>query len=37
LANLAAGLAVGESGTVAISREKLTKAMAGLRRAKSGT
>jgi len=32
LANLAAGLAVGESGTVAISREKLAKAMAGLRR-----
>jgi D-beta-D-heptose 7-phosphate kinase/D-beta-D-heptose 1-phosphate adenosyltransferase len=32
LANLAAGLAVGESGTVAISHEKLTKAMAGLRR-----
>jgi len=31
LANLAAGLAVGESGTVAISREKLVKAMAGLR------
>ena len=30
LANLAAGLAVGESGTVAISREKLAKAMAGL-------
>jgi len=33
LANLAAGLAVGESGTVAISREKLANAMAGLRRA----
>ena len=32
LSNLAAGLAVGESGTVAISREKLAKAMAGLRR-----
>jgi D-beta-D-heptose 7-phosphate kinase/D-beta-D-heptose 1-phosphate adenosyltransferase len=32
LANLAAGLAVGESGTVAISGEKLAKAMAGLRR-----
>jgi hypothetical protein len=32
LANLAAGLAVGESGTVAVSREKLAKAMAGLRR-----
>ena len=32
LANLAAGLAVGESGTVAISHEKLSKAMAGLRR-----
>jgi D-beta-D-heptose 7-phosphate kinase/D-beta-D-heptose 1-phosphate adenosyltransferase len=36
LANLAAGLAVGESGTVAISREKLAKAMAGLRRSKRG-
>jgi D-beta-D-heptose 7-phosphate kinase / D-beta-D-heptose 1-phosphate adenosyltransferase len=33
LSNLAAGLAVGESGTVAISREKLANAMAGLRRA----
>ncbi len=32
LSNLAAGLAVGESGTVAISREKLKKAMANLRR-----
>jgi D-beta-D-heptose 7-phosphate kinase / D-beta-D-heptose 1-phosphate adenosyltransferase len=32
LANLAAGLAVGESGTVAISSEKLEKAVAGLRR-----
>lgn len=32
LANLAAGLAVGESGTVAISAGKLAKAMAGLRR-----
>jgi bifunctional ADP-heptose synthase (sugar kinase/adenylyltransferase) len=32
LSNLAAGLAVGESGTVAISREKLVKAMASLRR-----
>jgi D-beta-D-heptose 7-phosphate kinase / D-beta-D-heptose 1-phosphate adenosyltransferase len=32
LANLAAGLAVGESGTVAISRKKLAKAMAGLRK-----
>jgi rfaE bifunctional protein kinase chain/domain len=32
LANLAAGLAVGESGTVAISREKLAKAIAGVRR-----
>lgn len=32
LSNLAAGLAVGESGTVAISREKLANAMAGLRR-----
>jgi D-beta-D-heptose 7-phosphate kinase/D-beta-D-heptose 1-phosphate adenosyltransferase len=32
LANLAAGLAVGESGTVAISREKLAKAVTGLRR-----
>ena len=36
LANLAAGLAVGESGTVAISSEKLAKAMAGLRRSKRG-
>ena len=36
LANLAAGLAVGESGTVAISRDKLAKAMAGLRRSKRG-
>jgi rfaE bifunctional protein kinase chain/domain len=35
LANLAAGLAVGESGTVAISREKLGKAVAGLRRSRS--
>jgi len=35
LANLAAGLAVGESGTVSISREKLAKAIAGLRRGKS--
>ena len=35
LANLAAGLAVGESGTVAISREKLAQAMAALRRSKS--
>jgi rfaE bifunctional protein kinase chain/domain len=32
LANLAAGLAVGESGTVAVSSEKLSKAIAGLRR-----
>jgi len=32
LSNLAAGLAVGEAGTVAISREKLAKAMASLRR-----
>jgi D-beta-D-heptose 7-phosphate kinase / D-beta-D-heptose 1-phosphate adenosyltransferase len=32
LANLAAGLAVGESGTVAISREKVVNAIAGLRR-----
>jgi D-beta-D-heptose 7-phosphate kinase/D-beta-D-heptose 1-phosphate adenosyltransferase len=32
LSNLAAGLAVGESGTVAITREKLKKAVAGLRR-----
>jgi D-beta-D-heptose 7-phosphate kinase/D-beta-D-heptose 1-phosphate adenosyltransferase len=32
LANLAAGLAVGESGTVAISREKLAKAAADARR-----
>ena len=31
LSNLAAGLAVGEPGTVAISREKLAKALAGLR------
>jgi D-beta-D-heptose 7-phosphate kinase/D-beta-D-heptose 1-phosphate adenosyltransferase len=31
LSNLAAGLAVGESGTVAISREKLKKALASLR------
>lgn len=31
LSNLAAGLAVGEPGTVAISRENLAKAMAGLR------
>jgi rfaE bifunctional protein kinase chain/domain len=35
LANLAAGLAVGESGTVAISREKLAKAVAGLRGGRS--
>ncbi len=35
LANLAAGLAVGEPGTVAISREKLAKAMAAVRRGKS--
>jgi D-beta-D-heptose 7-phosphate kinase/D-beta-D-heptose 1-phosphate adenosyltransferase len=35
LANLAAGLAVGEPGTVAISREKLAKAIAGLRRGSS--
>jgi len=34
LANLAAGLAVGESGTVAISRDKLVKAMASLHRGK---
>ena len=32
LSNLAAGLAVGESGTVAISREKIAKALAGVRR-----
>ena len=32
LANLAAGLAVGEPGTVAISREQLAKAIAGLPR-----
>ena len=32
LANLAAGLAVGQSGTVAITREQLAKAMATLRR-----
>jgi len=37
LSNLAAGLAVGESGTVVISREKLAKAMAGLRRVRSRT
>jgi D-beta-D-heptose 7-phosphate kinase/D-beta-D-heptose 1-phosphate adenosyltransferase len=36
LANLAAGLAVGESGTAAISREKVLKAIAALRRG-SGT
>jgi D-beta-D-heptose 7-phosphate kinase/D-beta-D-heptose 1-phosphate adenosyltransferase len=35
LSNLAAGLAVGESGTVAVSREKLTKALASLRRSPS--
>jgi rfaE bifunctional protein kinase chain/domain len=35
LANLAAGLAVGESGTVAISREKVTEALTRVRRAKS--
>jgi rfaE bifunctional protein kinase chain/domain len=34
LANLAAGLAVGESGTVAISAEKVARAIAGLRRGK---
>lgn len=34
LANLAAGLAVGESGTAAISREKLAKAVAELGRAR---
>jgi len=34
LANLAAGLAVGESGTVAIAQDKLAKAIAGARRAK---
>lgn len=32
LSNLAAGLAVGEAGTVAISHEKLAQAMASLRR-----
>ena len=32
LANLAAGLAVGESGTVAISREKLSQGHGSLRR-----
>ena len=32
LANLAAGLAVGQSGTAAISRDQLKKALAGLRR-----
>ncbi len=35
LANLAAGLAVGESGTVAISAGKVAKAIAGLRRGKA--
>jgi D-beta-D-heptose 7-phosphate kinase / D-beta-D-heptose 1-phosphate adenosyltransferase len=34
LSNLAAGLAVGEAGTVAISREKLAKAAASLRRSR---
>jgi D-beta-D-heptose 7-phosphate kinase/D-beta-D-heptose 1-phosphate adenosyltransferase len=34
LANLAAGLAVGESGTATISREKLAKAAASLRRSR---
>ena len=35
LSNLAAGLAVGESGTVAISREKLARAVAEARRARA--
>jgi|HubBroStandDraft_1064217.scaffolds.fasta_scaffold135352_2 rfaE bifunctional protein kinase chain/domain len=36
LANLAAGLAVGESGTVAISQEQLASAITGLRRGRRG-
>ncbi|HLY19746.1 MAG TPA: D-glycero-beta-D-manno-heptose-7-phosphate kinase [Bryobacteraceae bacterium] len=37
LANLAAGLAVGESGTVAVTRERLVRAMAGLRRPRTAS